>query len=104
MISRQVLREYLATLSRPQTFAAPHRASDLAARVRYYQTRFQVAEDSSRVTEQLLALMQQVPVGGKQVHDANIVATMSVHGVPRLLTANPGDFFRFARLITIQPL
>ena len=32
---------------------------------------------------------------GKQVHDANIVATMLAHGVGRLLTFNVADFQRF---------
>lgn len=103
-VSRQVLREYLAARSRPQTFSLPTPAAVLAERVRHYETRFRVAEDSPAVTERLLQLMQQIPIGGKQVHDANIVATMLVHGVPRLLTANAGDFRRFSHLITIEPL
>lgn len=103
-ISRQVIREYLASLSRPQTFSQPRPASELAARVGFYETRFKIAEDSAQVTERLLQLMQQIPFGGKQVHDANIVATMLVHRIPRLLTANASDFQRFAHLITVQPL
>ncbi len=34
-------------------------------------------------------------MGGRQVHDANIVATMLAHGETRLLTANRSDFRRF---------
>jgi len=48
--------------------------------------------------------MQELHIGGKQVHDANIVATMLVYGIPRLLTANPSDFARFAHLLTVEPL
>jgi predicted nucleic acid-binding protein len=42
-------------------------------------------------------------VGGKQVHDANVVATMLTHGITRLLTFNTGDFSRFADIITLGP-
>lgn len=55
-------------------------------------------------TERLLGLMEQISVGGKQVHDANIVATMLAHGVPNLLTHNTADFMRYSGLITILPL
>jgi predicted nucleic acid-binding protein len=103
-ISRQIMREYLATLSRIQTFGPPHSPADLAADIRFFRGAFLIAEDDWRVTERLLLLMQQVPVGGKQIHDANIVATMLVYGVQRLLTNNVADFNRYSGLITIVPL
>ncbi len=103
-ISRQVLREYLATLTRPQQFTDPLPISIVIEDVRYFQSRFRVAEDSAQVTERLLTLMQQVPVGGSQVHDANIVATMQVYAIRQLLTHNTADFARFSQLITVLPL
>ena len=103
-ISRQVLREYLATLTRPQTFVKPQPVTTLGRAVRAFERRFRVAEDTAGVTERLLDLMSQVEVGGKRVHDANIVATMQVHGIGRLLTHNTTDFRRFAGLITVVPL
>jgi predicted nucleic acid-binding protein len=48
--------------------------------------------------------MAEIPSGGKQVHDANIVATMLVYGIPKLLTHNTTDFARFSELITVLPL
>jgi len=39
--------------------------------------------------------------GGKQVHDATIVATMRAHGATRRLTFNAADFRRFAPLIEV---
>jgi predicted nucleic acid-binding protein len=100
----QIVREYLSTLSRPQTFSEPQSVSTLVERVHFFQSRFRVAEDSHRVTEKLLELMEQIKIGGKQVHDANIVATMLVYGIPRLLTHNAGDFVRFSQFITVLPL
>jgi len=103
-ISRQVLREYLATFSRPQRFMNPRPIATVVERVRFFQKRFRVVEDGPHVTERLLTLMQQIPIGGKQVHDANIVATMLGHGIPALLTHNTDDFARFSGFITVLPL
>jgi len=103
-ISRQVLREYPRTVTRPRTFAAPQPVPTLLARIRYFQSQFYVANDTAVVTEQLLALPQQVPFGGKQVHDANIGATMRVNGISQRITANHADFARFARYITVISL
>jgi predicted nucleic acid-binding protein len=102
--SRQVLREYLAVLSRPQSFTSPRPVATLIERVQYFESRFLVLEDGSQVTMHLLTLLEQLSIGGKQVHDANIVATMRAYGIGRLLTANVGDFARFAHLITLLPL
>jgi predicted nucleic acid-binding protein len=103
-ISRQVLREFIATLTRPQGFSAPLSVSVLVSLVRDLQQRMDVADETTGVTQHLLSLLQQVSTGGKQVHDANIVATMQVHGIQRLLTANPSDFARFAHLIVVESL
>jgi predicted nucleic acid-binding protein len=103
-ISRQVLREYLAVLSRPQTFTPPLPVSVLVNQVRAFESRFHVAADTAEVTSFLLDLIQQIPVGGSQVHDANIVATMQACDIHYLVTDNTSDFRRFARLITVLPL
>ena len=49
-----------------------------------------------------MALTRGFAFGGKQVHDANIVATMLAFDVPRLITYNGADFQRFAGLITVD--
>jgi predicted nucleic acid-binding protein len=67
-------------------------------------SRFHVAEEGPAVTANLLTLLSSIPIAGKHVHDANVVATMQAHGIPRLLTHNTVDFARFARLITVLPL
>lgn len=103
-ISRQVLREYLATLTRPQVFTEPIPIATLTAEVRFFENRFRILEDSPQVTARLLTLMDQIPIGGKQVHDANMVATMLVYGIGQLLTHNVADFSRFSALITVLPL
>lgn len=103
-ISRQVLREYLAVLSRPQTFGSVIPATILSQQVQLFERRFRVANEQAETTAHLLDLIQQITVGGKQIHDANIVATMQSYGITRLLTNNPADFNRFTHLITVISL
>jgi predicted nucleic acid-binding protein len=98
-ISRQVLREYLATLARPRV-GIP--ITTLTAQVRLFEERFSIAEDGPEVTKALLTLLEQS--GYTQVHDTNIVATMLTYGISHLLTHNTSDFVRFAHLVTIVPL
>jgi predicted nucleic acid-binding protein len=98
-ISRQVLREYLATLARPRV-GIP--VTELTAAVRQFEVSFQLAEEGPLVTSQLLTLLEQGY--SNQVHDTNIVATMQSVGVTRILTNNPDDFTPFASLITVIPL
>jgi predicted nucleic acid-binding protein len=104
-LSRQILREYASTVTRPQRFLGqPLSPSAVVADVIEFLERFTTANETSAVTQQLLSLLSTVSCGGKQVHDANIVATMLVHGVPNLLTHNTADFHRFSHLITVIPL
>lgn len=100
-ISRQVIREYLVTLTRPQTFENLPRTTVLE-QVDQFIDRFQVADDTTVVTEQLAKLMQNFKIGGKQIHDANIVATMLAYDIPCLLTHNVKDFERFGKVIRIE--
>ena len=103
-ISRQVIREYLVGMSRPGTFTGMAPQGSLIADVTRFESRFRVAEDGPGVTAELLQLLATITSRGKQIHDANIVATMIAHGIPELLTDNVSDFARFAGVITVLPL
>lgn len=101
-ISRQVLREYLATVTRPDpTGVSPMTGIEAADAVEGFLTVYALAEDGPAVTTQLLTLLRRVPTGGKQVHHANVVATMLAHGITRLLTFNAADFRRFGSLVEL---
>lgn len=102
-ISRQVLREYLVTLTRPQAFEDVPRATVLE-QIRLFREHFEIADDTDTVTQQLIQLMNSIPIGGKQVHDANIVATMLAHRIPALLTHNGQDFKRFGDRIKVEAI
>lgn len=100
-ISRQIIREYLAVVTRPQTWMAPLTPDEAIDDVSRMFRDFEILEDGQAVTDQLLALLREIPAGGRQIHDANIVATMLAHGERRLLTFNTADFRRYADLIEL---
>ncbi len=94
-ISRQVLREYVAAVTRPQGDEPALPMATAVQCVRTFAARFEVAEAGPDVYDAWLELLQQVEIAGKQVHDANLVATMRAHGITRLLTFNTAAFRRF---------
>ena len=100
-ISRQVLREYLAVVTRPQTWPVAITRDAALEDVQRLAATFEVLEDGPAVTDWLVLLCRQVSVGGKQIHDANIVATMLAHGERRLLTFNAADFRRYGDRIEL---
>ena len=100
-ISRQILREYLAVTTRPQVWAKALTLTEAIADSASFSRRFTMLEDGLPVWERFILLSQQFSFGGRQVHDANIVATMLAHGETRLLTFNEADFRRFSSVIEI---
>ncbi len=62
---------------------------------------FEILEDGPAVWDRLKELCGIFSFGGRQVHDANIVATMLAHGERRLITFNRPDFRRFASVIEL---
>ena len=102
-ISRQVLREFFAVVSRPNVLATQATQAEIQTVLRSLERRYCLAEENSLVTEQLFLLLDQVSVGGRQIHDANIVATMLAFDIRRLATYNVSDFRRFGALIELLP-
>ena len=100
-ISRQIMREYLAVVTRPQAWPVPITREEALDDIGRLDRAFEVFEDGPRVTDMLVALCREVEVGGRQVHDANIVATMLAHGERRLLTFNAADFRRYQERIEL---
>ncbi len=100
-ISRQVLREYLSVVTRPQFWPIPITREEALDDVTRLIGAFEVLEDGPVVTDTLIELCRQVEVGGRQIHDANIVATMLAYGETRLLTFNISDFRRYGDRIDL---
>ena len=58
----------------------------------------QLYDETEEVAGRLRQLGLTYGLHGKRLHDANIVATMSTHGIRALITENPGDFALFEEI------
>ena len=103
-ISRQIVREYLAVVTRPQPWSEPLTMGAALKDAMRLLSSFAILEDGPNVMAVLTTLCREVPVAGKQIHDANIAATMLAHGERRLLTLNAKDFQRYEKQIELVKL
>ncbi len=85
VINRQVLREFMAVLSRPQSFTNPVSIGNIVSLVTEFRQAWTVHDETDEISDRLIRLVSEIPCGGKQVHDANIVATMLTHSIPHWL-------------------
>jgi len=100
--SGQIMREYLAVATRPaERNGLGLNQADALANVRALRGRTTLLVEDGKVADRLLALLDDIECGGKQVHDANVVATMLVHGIEAVVTINLDDFTRFARQVRL---
>jgi len=100
--SGQIMREYLAVATRPaERNGLGLKLADALANVRALRARTNLLAEDGKVADRLLALLDHIECGGSQVHDANVVATMLVHGIDAVVTINLDDFTRFARHVRI---
>lgn len=94
--SRQVLREYLVVATRPLEQnglgLSSRFALDNVARISRH---IALVEETKEVTGALQRLVDKHSLSGKRIHDANLVATMEIHGIGTLITENPRDFKAF---------
>lgn len=102
IISPQIIREYLSATTRNPLNSQAYR--DIIYNIQMFQTDFYMVDDNKMVVAALEKLVETYSVSGKQVHDANIVATMQVYSIKHLLTHNTGDFKRYNNVISIIPL
>ena len=100
--SGQVLREYLSVATQPpEQNGLGLNLPDALGNVRAIRGRTTLLAEDSKVADRLLGLLADVECRGKQVHDANLVATMLVHGISAVVTMNPADFARFERHVAV---
>jgi predicted nucleic acid-binding protein len=67
------------------------------------QERFALLADAPEVFTLWLDLVQRLPIHGKRVHDARLVAVLQAHAVEHLITFNTADFAAFSFLSLIDP-
>ncbi|OGG51730.1 MAG: hypothetical protein A3F84_23555 [Candidatus Handelsmanbacteria bacterium RIFCSPLOWO2_12_FULL_64_10] len=104
ILSPQILREYLAAATRLSISGSGLSVPKILENFHTFQAEFRLVEDNRLVLKTLGDLLEKISVSGKQIHDANLVATMLTHGIRHLLTHNTGDFTRFSAFITVLPL
>jgi predicted nucleic acid-binding protein len=100
--SGQVLREYLVVATRSaEQNGLGMSLPDALGNVRAIRARTSLLAEDSKVSDRLLGLLADIECRGKQVHDANLVATMLVYGVGTVVTMNLADFARFERYVSL---
>lgn len=104
IVSPQIMREYLASATRESLLGSGPPLLDIIQNFQYFRSDFRVVDDNMNILSNLAGLVQTFPMGGKQIHDTNIVATMQFYGITHVLTHNTKHFNRFASLITVVPL
>ena len=72
-------------------------------RARQFESRLRLLPDGLAIHEEWRRLLVDYGVSGVQVHDAHLVATMSIHEVNKILTFNTKDFARFAGIEALHP-
>src|SRR5262245_19086786 len=103
--SSQVLREYLVVATRPVEVNGLNLGpTDALANVEAFRGRMRLLVEGEPVWDRLRGLIASYGCLGKQIHDANVVATALASGVTKLVTANTDDFARFASEIEIIDL
>jgi predicted nucleic acid-binding protein len=103
-ISPQVCREFLSVLTRQPLEGRTFSVDESLGVIESWRSACTVLDEDVRVLAELLGLVRRHQVKGKQVHDANIVATMIANSVDRIATFNRADFERYEDSIRIEAL
>ena len=101
-ISRQVLREYAVVMTNSSLLQKPLSSDEVEKDMEKWGSIFRVADGIEETTKNLRELIVLFDVKGKNIHDANIIATMKTYNIERLFTLNLKDFKRFNEIKLIQ--
>ncbi|MHB8337840.1 MAG: type II toxin-antitoxin system VapC family toxin [Ignavibacteriaceae bacterium] len=101
-ISRQVLREYAVVMTNSSLLQKPLSSDEVEKDMEKWGSIFRVADEIEETTKYLRELIVLFDVKGKNIHDANIIATMKTYNIERLFTLNLKDFKRFNEIKLIQ--
>jgi predicted nucleic acid-binding protein len=103
-ITAQNILEFWAVATRPLEVNGLGWSPERTRReVRALLEKFPLLPDHPDIFANWIGLVENIPVVGKRVHDARLVAVMRTNDVEHLLTFNSGDFSVFPRLSVIEP-
>lgn len=95
-VSGQVLREYMVVATRPMDVNGMGLdPRDAIGNIEAFLGFVRLYDETEAASGKLRRLGLKHELQGKRFHDANIVATMSVHGIRALVTDNVRDFAAF---------
>jgi predicted nucleic acid-binding protein len=104
MIIAQNLIEFWAVATRPPINNGLGLTADqTATQIGNLKSLFTLLPDTPKIFSEWERIVLQHKVSGKQVHDARLVAAMSVYDLTHLLTFNTDDFKRFTTIIVVSP-
>ncbi|MBN1670499.1 MAG: PIN domain-containing protein [Kiritimatiellae bacterium] len=102
-LSGQILREYLVVATRPADVNGLGLApTDALANAEEFLRHTAFYEETEAVAARLREVVRAKGITGARIHDANVAATMSVHGVRFLLTENADDFGEMPGVRVVQ--
>ncbi len=94
--SGQILREYLVVATRPrEANGLGLSTEDGVANVHAFLRHLHLYEENEEVSRRLRRFAVDYGLRGRRLHDANIAATMSAHGIRFVVTQNGADFAPF---------
>lgn len=104
VLTSQVLIEFWVVATRPlEVNGLGWTAQFTADVVRQWIAQFPLFEDTPEVFQKWLELVTNYNIKGKRTHDIRLLAVMSVHQIPYLLTFNPRDFIPLPHITIVQP-
>jgi predicted nucleic acid-binding protein len=104
VISSQICREFLVVLTRQPVEGRNFSTQEAIDALDRWRATCTVFDDDLAVLTELIAIVRRYAVKGKQIHDANVIATMRANGVARLATFNAADFHRFEDEVRLEPV
>lgn len=103
--SGQVFREYLVAATRPvDVNGLGLDVGSALTNIEEFRERMRLLSEGERAWAQLRDLITHYGCKGKQIHDANVVASALASGVAKLVTGNARDFARFSSEVEIIDL
>lgn len=102
-VTTQILREYLAVLTSRRFFEKTFTPDEAVSEVEGLLPSLRVLDEPTGCAALLRDLVRRYEVRGAQIHDANIVAVMLYHGVPRIATYNRSHFGQFHE-VSLEPV
>jgi predicted nucleic acid-binding protein len=103
-VAMQNIAEFWNVMTRPMDVNGFGQSTETARRrlqsIEKFATVLTESDDSYRLWKQFV---DELVITGVKVHDARLVAVMTVNGVTQLLTLNERDFRRFDSIVAMTP-